>query len=187
MAQQELDALHHCVFALHSHLVLVTRFRRKALTRPMLDRFDVLARGRVEAWGGRLIETNGEPEHVHLLFTLPPKHALADIVNALKTGTSRRLRSEFPEEVRRFPTSPYFGAGLIASSPAAAPRWRSFAAISSNRSARNYDRPRSGAALPSLQPGGWREGNAAKRWAAPGAQPSTCVFEAIAMRRRLQQ
>ncbi|WP_236020538.1 hypothetical protein [Sabulicella rubraurantiaca] len=49
MAQQELDALHHCAFALHSHLVLVTRFRRKALTRPMLDRFDVLARERVEA------------------------------------------------------------------------------------------------------------------------------------------
>ncbi|WP_236020537.1 IS200/IS605 family transposase [Sabulicella rubraurantiaca] len=53
-----------------------------------------------------MIETNGEPEHVHLLFTLPPKHALADFVNALKTGTSRRLRSEFPEEVRRFPHQP---------------------------------------------------------------------------------
>lgn len=34
-----------------------------------------------------------------MLFTLPPKHTLADFVNALKTGTSRRLRSEFAAEV----------------------------------------------------------------------------------------
>jgi len=106
MALQELDRQFHCVFSLHYHLVIVTKYRRKALTRAMLDRFDVLARERVEAWGGRLLEVNGEPDHVHLLFTLPPKHALADFVNALKTGTSRRLRSEFPEEVKRFYQQP---------------------------------------------------------------------------------
>ena len=101
MALQELDALYHCVYALHYHLVIVTKYRRRVMTKAMLDRFDELARERVEAWGGRLIEVNGEPEHVHLLFTLPPKHALADFVNALKTATSRRLRSEFPDEVNR--------------------------------------------------------------------------------------
>lgn len=106
MPQQELDTLFHCAYALHYHLVIVTKYRRKVLTRPMLDRFEVLARERVEAWAGRLIETNGEADHIHILFTLPPKHALADFVNALKTGTSRRLRSEFPEEVRRFYRQP---------------------------------------------------------------------------------
>jgi putative transposase len=72
----------------------------------MLDRFDALARERVEAWDGQLIEVNGEPEHVHLLFTLPPKHALSEFVNALKTATSRRLRAEFPGEVTRFYRKP---------------------------------------------------------------------------------
>jgi putative transposase len=76
------------------------------LTKPMLDRFDALARERVEAWDGRLIEVNGEPEHVHLRFTLPPKHALSEFVNALKTATSRRLRAEFPAEVNRFYSKP---------------------------------------------------------------------------------
>jgi putative transposase len=101
MANQQLDALFHCVYSLHYHLVIVTKYRRRVMTKAMLDRFDVLARERVEAWGGRLIEVNGEPEHVHLLFTLPPKHAMADFVNALKTATSRRLRSEFADEVNR--------------------------------------------------------------------------------------
>src|SRR3954453_7918645 len=106
MAVQDLDRLFHCVYALHYHLVIVTKYRRRALTAAMLDRFRDLARERVEAWNGRLIEVNGEPDHVHLLFTLPPKHALADFVNALKTGTSRRLRSEFPDEVNRWYRKP---------------------------------------------------------------------------------
>ena len=90
MTQQQLDALFHCVYALHYHLVIVTKYRRRVLTAQMLTEFESHAKERVEAWGGRLQEVNGEPDHIHLLFTLPPKHALADFVNALKTGTSRR-------------------------------------------------------------------------------------------------
>jgi putative transposase len=33
----------------------------------------------------------------NMLMTLPPTAALSDFVNALKTGTSRRLRAEFAE------------------------------------------------------------------------------------------
>jgi REP element-mobilizing transposase RayT len=69
MPSQELEALYHCVYSLHYHLVIVTKYRRQVLTAAMLDRFEFLARERVEAWGGRLIEVNGEADHVHLLFT----------------------------------------------------------------------------------------------------------------------
>ena len=106
MTQQQLDALFHCVYALHYHLVIVTKYRRRVLTAQMLTEFESHAKERVEAWGGRLLEVNGEPDHIHLLFTLPPKHALADFVNALKTGTSRRLRNDHPEQVRRFYSKP---------------------------------------------------------------------------------
>jgi len=106
MALQDLDALFHCVYALQYHLVFVTKYRRRVLTKQMRDRFDALARERVEAWDGRLIEVNGEPEHVQLRFTLPPKHALSEFVNALKTATSRRLRAEVPAEVNRFYSKP---------------------------------------------------------------------------------
>ena len=98
---KELEALYHCIYSLHYHLVIVTKYRRQVLTAAMLDRFEFLARERVEAWGGGLIEVNGEADHVHLLFTQPPNYALANFVNALKTGTSRRLRSEFAAELNQ--------------------------------------------------------------------------------------
>jgi len=80
---------------MHYHLVMATADLRKVLTRRVLDRFEVLARERTEAWGGDLLELRADADYVHLHIELPPKVAVAEFTNALKTGTSRRLRSEF--------------------------------------------------------------------------------------------
>lgn len=101
-----LNALYHCVFSLQYHLVVVTKYRKKCLTKAMLDDFAVQAKERCEAWGGRLVECNGETDHVHLLIELPPTVALADFVNALKTGTSRRLRNVYADHLRQFYDKP---------------------------------------------------------------------------------
>ncbi|QXX76678.1 IS200/IS605 family transposase [Methylovirgula sp. HY1] len=106
MANTSLNTLFHCVYALHYHLVIVTKYRNKALTPGMRASFSEQAGERCEAWGGELLECNGEADHVHLLFTLPPTVALSAFVNALKTGTSRRLRKEFAEHLRRFYRKP---------------------------------------------------------------------------------
>lgn len=106
MTKSTLKTLHHCVYGLNYHLVLVTKYRKRCLTVPMLDAFESQARERCEAWAGRLIELNGEADHVHLLIELPPTIALADFVNALKTGTSRRLRNEFREHLDLFFSKP---------------------------------------------------------------------------------
>jgi putative transposase len=90
-----LKAQSHCVYSTHYHLVMATADLRKVLTRRVLDRFEALARERTEAWGGELLELRADPDYVHLHIELPPKVAVAEFTNALKTGTSRRLRSEF--------------------------------------------------------------------------------------------
>ena len=95
MQTTERRSLYNCVYALQCKLVVVTKYRKRCLTSPMLASFETQAKARCEAWGGKLLEVNGEADHIHLLPELPPTAALADFVNALKTGTSRRLRNEF--------------------------------------------------------------------------------------------
>lgn len=95
MEKTELKSLYHCAYALQYHLVMVTEFRKRCLTKAMLKSIAAQAGDRCEAWGGSLIEINGAPDHVHLLVELPPTIVLAEFVNALKTGTSRRLRNDF--------------------------------------------------------------------------------------------
>jgi putative transposase len=101
MARSSLNTLHHCVFALTYHLVLVTKYRRRVLSQAMLAAFADQASERCAAWRGELLECNGEADHVHLLLSLPPTVAISVFVNALKTGTSRRIRSDFAAEVRK--------------------------------------------------------------------------------------
>jgi len=97
--QTEFSKLYHCVYALHYHLVLVTKYRRRCLTAPMLDRVREIAAARCEGWGGRLLEMNGEPDHVHLLIALPPNLDLSNFVNNLKTTSSRLVRKEFADHL----------------------------------------------------------------------------------------
>jgi putative transposase len=106
--QAEFSKLYHCVYALHYHLVLVTKYRRKCITAPMLDRFREIAAARCEGWGGKLMEVNGELDHVHLLISLPPNLDLSRFVNNLKTTTSRLIRKEFAAEVSRVYRKPVF-------------------------------------------------------------------------------
>jgi putative transposase len=50
----------------------------------------------------RLIEFNGEEDHIYLLFQYYPQMDLSNFVNNIKSVASRRLRSEFPERVNEF-------------------------------------------------------------------------------------
>jgi putative transposase len=40
---------------------------------------------------------NIQPDHVHLLVQLPPSIAVAQAVQIMKGGTSKKIREEFPE------------------------------------------------------------------------------------------
>ena len=108
MSMTTLKSQYHCVYNTKYHLVLVTKYRNPVINEAILARLSELARERAEAWEGELLEVNGEPDHLHLLVELPPKYAVADFVNALKTGTSRRIRNEFSDHVGKYYWKPFF-------------------------------------------------------------------------------
>lgn len=91
----------HCVYDTRYHLVLTTSGRRKLLTPKILSRFEALAEERAEAWEGELLRLDAGADYVHLNLALPPKVSVATFAGALKTGSSRRLRNEFPALARR--------------------------------------------------------------------------------------
>lgn len=85
-----------------AHLVLTSKYRRKVLNAEMLKRLGEIVEDLCQKWDCKLIEFNGEEDHVHLLFQYFPQMELTKFINNLKTVTSRRLRSEFQERVDQF-------------------------------------------------------------------------------------
>jgi putative transposase len=108
MAKQELQTLHHCVFSLQFHLVMVTKYRRKAITKEMLERLRVIIRETLEKWRSELIEFNGEADHVHLLFETNPTTQLSKLINNLKTVSSRLIRRDFRSHLSKVYREPVF-------------------------------------------------------------------------------
>lgn len=84
---------------LKAHLVLTTKYRRNVLNGEMLQRLGNIMVDLCQKWDCKLIEFNGEANHIHLLFQYLPQMELPKFIGNLKSVTSRRIRSEFPTEV----------------------------------------------------------------------------------------
>jgi len=89
----------HVVYALHAHLVFVTKYRRDALSEIAVRDLRAIFAKVCKDFEAELIECNGEDDHVHMLIVYPPKVALSKLVNSLK-GVSSRLLREWRPEVR---------------------------------------------------------------------------------------
>lgn len=84
----------HCIFNMHIHLVFVTKYRRDVLTKTILEDMQPVFAKVCNDFESRLIEFDGEDDHVHLLVNYPPKIAISNLVNSLKGVSSRIIRKK---------------------------------------------------------------------------------------------
>ncbi|MCA6367546.1 MAG: IS200/IS605 family transposase [Cytophagales bacterium] len=92
----------HCVYSLTYHLVLVTKYRRPCLSKQVRERMKNIFTELLDKWDAKLIEFNGEEDHVHLLIELNPTIQPSKLVNNLKTVSSRYIRSEFKTQMKKY-------------------------------------------------------------------------------------
>lgn len=104
----ELKKNRHSVYNLKFHLVVVTKYRNKCITPEMLEDLTTISKDFLEKKGGSLIEMNGESDHIHILFEIPPQVELASMVCSLKTVTSRLIRKKYSEYLKKFYWEPVF-------------------------------------------------------------------------------
>jgi putative transposase len=113
-----------CVFLMHVHLVFVTRYRRQVFTKEILKELRVIFGNVCADFEARLVEFEGEGDHVHLLVEYPPKVSVSKLVNSLKGVSSRLVRK------KRYPSiqnalwdgslwSPSYFAGACGGAPLA--------------------------------------------------------------------
>ena len=84
----------HCVFRMHVHLVLVTKYRRNVFTKEVLDDLKIFFEKVCLDFESELVEMDGEDDHVHLLVNYPPKVSVSALVNSLKGVSSRMIRKK---------------------------------------------------------------------------------------------
>lgn len=96
---KDFDKGAHSVYLLYYHLVCVTKYRRKVINddvaKSIMECLDSACR---EA-GGKLVEFNGEPDHVHALINMPPTVEMSKFIGQFKGRSSYNVRRDFAEQV----------------------------------------------------------------------------------------
>jgi len=94
----KLDRSAHSVYSLHYHLVVVVKYRRKALYDEVIrERLKQIIWGLTDELGIEILAQEPAEDHLHVLFKATPKTNLVNVVNVIKGVTARRLRAEFPK------------------------------------------------------------------------------------------
>jgi putative transposase len=72
------------------------------------DFLETSVRSILESWNCRLDEFGGEEDHIHLLISIHPALNISELVNNLKSATSKKTRNHFRDHVAKFYWKPYF-------------------------------------------------------------------------------
>ena len=102
MDKKEIDEKYnrraHSVCCLTYHAVFVIKYRRKVIDSEIMEFMKNHTRYLIEdRFNGKMLEFNGEEDHIHILFELPPSAAPSVIVCSLKTQLSKEVRKRYME------------------------------------------------------------------------------------------
>jgi putative transposase len=106
MTVYKLDKGAHSVYTLHYHLILVVKYRRKALYNEVIrERLKQVIYEMAEKWKREkntemaieIVAQEPGEDHHHILFKAAPNTALTKVINSIKGASARVLRNEFPD------------------------------------------------------------------------------------------
>jgi putative transposase len=84
------------------HLVFSTKGRHPWIAKEMKERLYAYQSGILRNWESPAIIINGIEEHVHALISLSKNHALKTIVEELKKGSSKWMKTDEGANIKEF-------------------------------------------------------------------------------------
>ncbi len=105
----------HATFHMRYHLVWITKYRYRVLTKAMRYRIREIIRQICDQLGVVIIKGVLSDNHIHMFVEIPPKHSVSDVMRRVKGCTSRRIQQEFPEIKKRYWGQRFWAQGYFCS------------------------------------------------------------------------
>ncbi|OWY65020.1 IS200/IS605 family transposase [cyanobacterium TDX16] len=109
------------VYSIYLHFVFVTKFRRKVISAPMLERMNEIFEQVCCNTNFIRLEFSGESNHAYALVDSHPGNNISDFICSLKRVSSRILHKEFESRIKQFCRKPviWFDSYYVASTSGA--------------------------------------------------------------------
>jgi len=106
---------------MHVHLIFVTKYRRSVFDGDAIERLGEHFRRVAKDFEAKVVECNGEENHIHLLVEYHPKISISSLVRSMKGVSSRMLRQERPDIARHYWKNQLWSPSYFAASCGGAP------------------------------------------------------------------
>ena len=106
----------HSVYDLKYHLVWITKYRKRVLRGEIGKRLRELVRETCHQQDVQILSGAIQPDHVHLLVSVPPYLSVSELMQRIKGRSSRKLLPEFGELSRQFWGRHLWARGYFAAS-----------------------------------------------------------------------
>jgi len=92
----------HTVYNIEYHLVWVTKYRYHVLIGDVQIRVRELIRQICQQHDLTILKGHVSKDHIHILVSAPPHHAVSYLMQKLKGRSSRLIQQEFPHLRKRY-------------------------------------------------------------------------------------
>lgn len=84
MRTQEYQTLNHTKWECKYHIVFIPKFRKKSFFGALRKEIGPVLRKLASQYGCEILEGNTQPDHIHMLISIPPKLSVSKVVGFIK-------------------------------------------------------------------------------------------------------
>ena len=110
----EFQSLRHTQWECKYHVVFIPQYRRKVLYGQLRQELGEVLRELARQKESRIEEGHLQPDHVHMLLSIPPKYAVAQVVGYLKGKRAIHIARTYGGRQQNFVGEHFWARGYFA-------------------------------------------------------------------------
>ena len=109
------ESLSHSKWECKYHVVFIPKYRRKTLCGELRQHLGEVFRKLAMQKESRVEEGHLMPDHVHMMISIPPKHAVSQVIGYIKGKSAIHLARVYGERKRNFTGQHFWARGYFVS------------------------------------------------------------------------
>ena len=109
------QSLNHTKWECKYHIVWIPKYRKKKLFKELRQELGQVLRELAQQRESEIVEGHLLPDHVHILISIPPKYAVAQVVGYIKGKSAIHIARSYGGRKRNFTGQHFWARGYYVS------------------------------------------------------------------------
>ncbi len=112
---RRIGCLNHSRWECKYHVVFIPKYRKKAIFARIRSELGQVLRRLVEQKESQIEEGHLLPDHVHMMISIPPKHAVSQVIGYIKGKSAIHIARRYSDRQRNFVGQHFWARGYFVS------------------------------------------------------------------------